>query len=325
VWQRFLVYFESDYDEAVRRRVADDLGARVRLLLQCNVCGSDKVRPYAFSFGKGFVHYSMAECQECRIYFANPMRTEDELDEHYASHFYSASGQRLIQEFPRRVEDGIAQLQREVVPFRPPPGKFLEVGAGYGPTLMAARRLGYDAEGIEPSDDARAWASQEHGIAMRAESLERCSFADGSIDVIYAWHVIEHVPDMSRFLKEVHRILKPEGVFFFGTENYRSVPQLFTRAHHLLTGACPGIDTADEHTYLFTPSSIRSIFPRFGFRIENVYAYQPHEKRHKYFAPARRGSLVKRAVHHVVLGAVYGMAMLVPNGGAHLKAVVRRV
>ncbi|MEG1833416.1 MAG: class I SAM-dependent methyltransferase [Burkholderiaceae bacterium] len=296
----------------------------MQLVDQCNLCGSDNLRPFSVAFARDVVHNSIGRCADCGMFFANPMRSEDELNEFYASEYYEDSGERMVREFPLRVADAKQQLQHDVLALRPPPGRFLEVGCGYGPVLLAARELGYEVVGIEPGSEARAWAGREHGLEVRGEILERCGFEDQSFDVIYAWHVIEHVPDMTRFLKEVRRVLKPGGVFFFGTENYRCIPNRFSRAHHLMTGSLPGLDTADEHTFLFTPKLVCSVFPRFGFAVDMVRAYQPHHKRATFFAPARRGSPLKRAIHYSVLGTVYGLASAWPGGGAHLKAAVRR-
>ena len=38
-------------------------------------------------------------------------------------------------------------------------------------------------------------------------------FPDNSVDAIYSHHVIEHLADMEGHLKDVHRVLKPSGVY----------------------------------------------------------------------------------------------------------------
>lgn len=289
---------------------------------ECSICGSSRIRPYAVSFGKG-LHNSIACCPDCGIYFANPMRSEEELKSYYSSFYYGDSQGPTESAFHDRVSSAKKQIAREIVTLSPPPGNFLEIGSGFGVVLEAAKAMGYSPIGIEPGDSAREYA-RERGFTVHAEALEECNFEDSSFDVIYAWHVIEHVPDMSRFLNEVHRILKPGGLFFFGTENYRCLYNLYSRSIHLVSGSLPTLDTADEHTFLFTPRSVKRIFPRFGFRLSSVKAFQPRHKADKFFAPARRGSMPKRTVHWVVLGSVYGLSLLLPKAGAHLKASVVR-
>lgn len=42
-------------------------------------------------------------------------------------------------------------------------------------------------------------------------------FADNNFDCVFATEVLEHVPDTLRYLSEIHRVLKPNGTFFFTT------------------------------------------------------------------------------------------------------------
>ena len=59
----------------------------MRLIKVCNICGSDRIRPYALSFSDQAVHNSMASCPDCGIYFANPMKDESELKDFYARYY----------------------------------------------------------------------------------------------------------------------------------------------------------------------------------------------------------------------------------------------
>jgi len=40
---------------------------------------------------------------------------------------------------------------------------------------------------------------------------ERLALADASIDLVWSWGVIHHLPDTRRALSEIHRVLKPGG------------------------------------------------------------------------------------------------------------------
>ncbi|HET9403627.1 MAG TPA: class I SAM-dependent methyltransferase, partial [Burkholderiales bacterium] len=49
------------------------------------------------------------------------------------------------------------------------------------------------------------------GRAMVRMDVANIEFADRSFDVIYCSHVLEHVPDDRRAMREFHRVLKEDG------------------------------------------------------------------------------------------------------------------
>ena len=52
---------------------------------------------------------------------------------------------------------------------------------------------------------------------------QRLSFADNSFDVVICTHIYEHVPDASKLLREIGRVLKPRGVCYFTAANRLSL------------------------------------------------------------------------------------------------------
>jgi hypothetical protein len=77
--------------------------------------------------------------------------------------------------------------------------------------MMAAfSKLGYESFGIEPSA-----AGREAPPAL-ASRIEQCYFGDeslaGPVDLITAFHVLEHVSDPEAFLKRCHGRLNEQGV-----------------------------------------------------------------------------------------------------------------
>lgn len=69
----------------------------------------------------------------------------------------------------------------------------------------------------------------DYSARINRQLVERCPFVygdatalpfkDGAFDGIYSYHVLEHIPDPGKALRELHRILKPEGYLFIGTPN----------------------------------------------------------------------------------------------------------
>ena len=67
---------------------------------------------------------------------------------------------------------------------------------------------------------------------------------------------------------------------------------------------------------------IARMFPRFGFRVAMARAFQPTHKRERFFASAKHGSALKRAIKAAVLAGVYGASVAVPPWGGHMKAAL---
>lgn len=60
-------------------------------------------------------------------------------------------------------------------------------------------------------------------------------FEDGSFDFAIANHMLYHVPDLDKAIGEVHRVLKPDGVFYATTTGGRGLSDyLNTTASEIL-------------------------------------------------------------------------------------------
>ena len=110
----------------------------------------------------------------------------------------------------------------------------LDVGCGIGgSTLYLAQKLAATATGItlSPVQAARAKErAQEADLDSRvnfqvADALEM-PFEDNSFDLVWSLESGEHMPDKEKFLKECHRVLKPEGILIMATWCHRSTNSL---------------------------------------------------------------------------------------------------
>jgi SAM-dependent methyltransferase len=102
--------------------------------------------------------------------------------------------------------------------------RLLDVGCADGAwTAEIASAVGTDRVfGIEVTEVDRLVAL-EHGIDVRAGDLEQpWPFDDGTIDVVHANQVIEHVKRLDHFVGEIRRVLAPGGTTLACTENLAS-------------------------------------------------------------------------------------------------------
>ena len=89
-------------------------------------------------------------------------------------------------------------------------GRLLDVGAGSGILVGEAIRLGYQAEGIEPSKYLQSMA-KEKNLPIRLGVLSNQE-PEAQYDVVTLIDVIEHVSNPVELLSTIRHVLRPQGV-----------------------------------------------------------------------------------------------------------------
>ena len=100
----------------------------------------------------------------------------------------------------------------------------LDLGCGGGLMSEAYARRGARVTGIDPSSmslqAARSHARQSQLSIRYAEgSGEAIPSPGASFDLVSCCDVLEHVDDLDAVLREIARVLRPGGLFFFDTIN----------------------------------------------------------------------------------------------------------
>lgn len=145
--------------------------------------------------------------------------------------------------------------------------RVLDIGCGYGYLLKLFDELGFETYGIDISEDAikKARKITKAKVFVYDVNNGLSIFSDEFFDLITLFDVIEHLYSPYNVLKETHRILKKGGKIFITTPNLNSIVRLikkFLKKEELWYAY-----TDPTHVYLFTPSSLRFLVRRIGFKI----------------------------------------------------------
>ena len=191
--------------------------------------------------------------------------------------------------------DRMAEARYRLEPYIPPFADFpsarghrmLEIGVGGGVDFSGWVRNGANATGVDLT---------EAGVRMTRERLERQSadpaafrllvgdaenlaFPDNSFDFVYSWGVLHHSPDTRRAFREVHRVLKPGGLFKGMIYHvYCPVSFMFWLRYGLLTGRpfksfrqAVFENLESPGTKVYTRREAAGMLTEIGFREVNVF------------------------------------------------------
>jgi 2-polyprenyl-3-methyl-5-hydroxy-6-metoxy-1,4-benzoquinol methylase len=193
----------------------------------------------------------LMRCGSCRLVFHNQFTNESELREYYDDYY---DGENLA--FSEITDTRFRDLLRSFESYRQS-NHILDVGCGSGHFLKVAIEVGWKAYGTEIASSAFEQLSRL-GINSFCGKLESASYATGSFDVVYCSEVIEHLVDPVTLLREIGRIIRPEGLLYLTTPNFDSLSRRLLGSKWRVIGK--------EHICYFTPRSLARAIREAGFR-----------------------------------------------------------
>ena len=127
-----------------------------------------------------------------------------------------------------------------------------------------------------------------HGVSIRNENMMQLSFADGSVDLLMHFDVLEHVPDARAGLREAARVLADDGVMIFTCPFFHELEHDIVRARlgaggeveHLMEQAFHGnpMSGAGSLVYVHPSLALFAQLTEAGFDdVRAVIAYDPIE------------------------------------------------
>ncbi len=241
----------------------------MRTLLTCPACGSNKIH-YSYTGRTGRIKeenvWTLDACEECDHEFMNPQPTWEELGRYYSPDYSPYEASTAEEE-----DDEVVARARQTSEFRhlriKAGDRLLDVGCGGGYYLRIVRRMGVEAEGIEPSAYA-ADVARQTGLPIFCGTLEEyvARAPEKRFDVITSNHVLEHVPEPVETLEAMRRVLAPGGLIWI------SVPNAQCQACRTLRDRWHSTDLP-FHLMQFSPESLRRSGERSGLRVRSLTSY----------------------------------------------------
>lgn len=154
------------------------------------------------------------------------------------------------------------------------PVGILDVGAGDGVFVSAARQSGHTVMGVELCSVAAKTVAEEFGVSVLAGDIlhDELTFT-APIDVVVMHHVFEHLLTPLDYLQAIRKLLQPGGIFVF------EIPQQFINPIDLIYRALgrqrPFNAYSLHHPYFYTVKSIKRLLGLAEYEILSLRTWVP--------------------------------------------------
>lgn len=238
-------------------------------LTNCPLCNSESLNPFleCTDYTVSKEQFTIVQCGSCGFRFTNPRPEESKAGAYYQSDDYishSNTSKGLINGLYQQVRKITLKKKLQLVNSvsSKSGGSLLDLGCGTGEFLNTCKQNGWSVKGIEPSPNAREFATKNYGLEVQ-DAGAWSAFSHNAFDVVTAWHVLEHVYDLAGTIQQVKRMLNANGVFVVALPNCSSADAEFY-------GKYWAAYDVPRHIWHFTPAHVKSFFEKQGFKLESV-------------------------------------------------------
>jgi SAM-dependent methyltransferase len=198
------------------------------------------------------LHPEMMRCDQCGLVFPRRQADTALLKSLYedSTYLYADLAPFITKNYIRAVRHALPSQQHHRL-------RAIDIGCGDGFMVKALFDEGFDAYGIEPSTDAIAKADPAIRSRIVRGLATSQTLGQGQYDLLTCFQTLDHMPDPVGFVRDCFSALKPGGTALFINHDIGSWTA------KILGRNCPMIDVV--HTYLHTPSTMRTLFKSAGF------------------------------------------------------------
>ena len=219
--------------------------------------------PPLLGVGRNGTRFHVRPCLACERGLLDPVPPAEGLLAAYDEAYYGRGARKFVEP----IQTGIGWFRRRrakralrFLDAADRPRRALDIGCGDGEFLSVLQDLGWECHGTELTEVTARRASAVAGLRIRAGALGADDYPPGQFDVVSLWHVLEHLPDPDRTLRDCARWLAQDGLLLV------AVPNLDSWQARLFRGAWFHLDPP-FHLHHFAPRSLERALSAAGFEV----------------------------------------------------------
>lgn len=230
--------------------------------MNCNLCQETKYKTYLnpYHWRKTKQIFSVVECENCGHLYTKDAPSEDAIGAYYDSETYIShtdSNKSLFDKVYNGIKKYMLAKKYAWITRFVPRGTLIDYGAGSGAFVKYVADRGRKAIGLEIAEAGRKTAKELYGIELY-EPNELKNMDDESVSVFTMWHVLEHIYQPEKLIKEIHRVLDKNGVLVVAVPN----PLSWDAKHYKEDWAAWDVPIHISH---FKPSVIKNFMEKNEF------------------------------------------------------------
>lgn len=243
--------------------------------IKCALCGSNQTLNLFVS--KDFIYglpgkFRLVRCENCGLVYINPQPAREEIDLFYPPEYAAHQNGKDLKEknlnWKRKMKKYLGLRQepffkiKSAPPRHPQGGKILDIGCGSGQFLNRLKNSGWQCYGVELSLPASQKA-RGLGLNVFTGDLLSALYPADFFDVIVLNHTFEHLPRPNAVLKEIHRILKTDGLLQIYLPNIQGLAAKTFQSYWF------NLDLP-RHLYHYAPTTLKWMLQKHGFAIQKM-------------------------------------------------------
>jgi 2-polyprenyl-3-methyl-5-hydroxy-6-metoxy-1,4-benzoquinol methylase len=250
--------------------------------------------------------YRVVRCKECGHKYPDPVYSQETLEKSYLGQDHDNEF-GIDRKILLKTHEGYGRI---VEPFLPADRRLqIDIGCDTGLFLQATRRLGFKrAVGIEPSVESAKRAAQVSGIEVMQKIFASSDFAGESVNFASLIHVLDHLVDPRKVIRELRPTLSKDGIVLGVVHNIESVISKISGSSWPPLGLL--------HMDYFAPDSLRRLYEVEGYNVlavvgtKNYFPLSHLIRMTPFLTPKLRGALIqtveRRPLKSMVLGLMLG-------------------